>query len=285
MLEELKLRRRPAPKPLTGKVAVVTGAGSGIGRAIAQSFAASGAVVVVIDLNLETAQSTAESIGLDRSRSCRSRPTSLRRRRSATRSTMAVSDLRRCRHRRQQRRLVPIQEPAGDHRGRLGHPARRDGQRLIPRLQARRHGHDRPGPGWRHHLHRQQERRVAAGPNNLAYGSAKASQAHQVRLLAAELGEHGIRVNGINPDGVVQGSGIFAGGWGADRAKVYGSRRRSLAVLRGQDAAQARGVAGARGGRGPRPGRRDTEQDHRPHHPGRQRRRPGFPALRLRSDT
>jgi enoyl-[acyl-carrier-protein] reductase (NADH) len=29
-------------------------------------------------------------------------------------------------------------------------------------------------------------------------------------------------VNGINPDGVVQGSGIFAGGWGADRAKVYG---------------------------------------------------------------
>jgi NAD(P)-dependent dehydrogenase (short-subunit alcohol dehydrogenase family) len=36
------------------------------------------------------------------------------------------------------------------------------------------------------------------------------------------LGKHGIRVNGINPDGVVQGSGIFAGGWGADRAKVYG---------------------------------------------------------------
>ena len=63
---------------------------------------------------------------------------------------------------------------------------------------------------------------IVAGPNNLAYGSAKASQAHQVRLLAAELGQHSIRVNGINPDGVVQGSGIFAGGWGADRAKVYG---------------------------------------------------------------
>ena len=63
---------------------------------------------------------------------------------------------------------------------------------------------------------------IVAGPNNLAYGSAKASQAHQVRLLAAELGDHGIRVNGINPDGVVQGSGIFAGGWGAERAKVYG---------------------------------------------------------------
>src|SRR5690606_4699319 len=63
---------------------------------------------------------------------------------------------------------------------------------------------------------------VMAGPNNLAYGSAKASQAHQVRLLAAELGEHRIRVNGVDPDGVVRGSGIFAGGWGAERAKVYG---------------------------------------------------------------
>ena len=61
-----------------------------------------------------------------------------------------------------------------------------------------------------------------AGPNNVAYSAAKADQAHQVRLLAAELGAHGIRVNGINPDGVVRGSGIFAGGWGADRAAVYG---------------------------------------------------------------
>jgi NAD(P)-dependent dehydrogenase (short-subunit alcohol dehydrogenase family) len=63
---------------------------------------------------------------------------------------------------------------------------------------------------------------VFAGPDNIAYGAAKADQAHQVRLLAAELGGHGIRVNGINPDGVVRGSGIFAGGWGAQRAAVYG---------------------------------------------------------------
>ncbi|CAM5744020.1 3-phenylpropionate-dihydrodiol/cinnamic acid-dihydrodiol dehydrogenase [Streptomyces hirsutus] len=63
---------------------------------------------------------------------------------------------------------------------------------------------------------------VFAGPNNIAYSAAKADQAHQVRLLAAELGEHGIRVNGVNPDGVVRGSGIFAGGWGAQRAAVYG---------------------------------------------------------------
>jgi NAD(P)-dependent dehydrogenase (short-subunit alcohol dehydrogenase family) len=63
---------------------------------------------------------------------------------------------------------------------------------------------------------------VFAGPDNLAYGAAKADQAHQVRLLAAELGRHRIRVNGVNPDAVVRGSGIFAKGWGAQRAAVYG---------------------------------------------------------------
>jgi NAD(P)-dependent dehydrogenase (short-subunit alcohol dehydrogenase family) len=69
---------------------------------------------------------------------------------------------------------------------------------------------------------------VFAGPNNIAYSAAKADQAHQVRLLAAELGEHGIRVNGVNPDGVVRGSGIFAGGWGAQRAAVYGVAEEDL---------------------------------------------------------
>jgi NAD(P)-dependent dehydrogenase (short-subunit alcohol dehydrogenase family) len=69
---------------------------------------------------------------------------------------------------------------------------------------------------------------VFAGPNNIAYSATKADQAHQVRLLAAELGEYGIRVNGINPDGVVRGSGIFAGGWGAERAAVYGVEEEKL---------------------------------------------------------
>ena len=63
---------------------------------------------------------------------------------------------------------------------------------------------------------------VFAGPNNIAYSATKADQAHQVRLLAAELGEHGVKVNGIHPEGVVRGSGIFAGGWDAKRASVYG---------------------------------------------------------------
>ncbi len=75
---------------------------------------------------------------------------------------------------------------------------------------------------------------VVAGPSNLAYGAAKADQAHQVRLLAAELGGDGIRVNGINPDGVVRGSGIFAGGWGAQRAAVYGVEEKDLGAYYAQ---------------------------------------------------
>jgi len=72
---------------------------------------------------------------------------------------------------------------------------------------------------------------VFAGPHNFAYSAAKADQAHQVRLLAAELGEHGVRVNGVNPDGVVRGSGIFAGGWGAQRAAVYGVAEDDLSAF------------------------------------------------------
>jgi NAD(P)-dependent dehydrogenase (short-subunit alcohol dehydrogenase family) len=69
---------------------------------------------------------------------------------------------------------------------------------------------------------------VFAGPNNIAYGAAKADQSHQVRLLAAELGEHRIRVNGVNPDAVVRGSGIFDGAWGDQRAAVYNVPREDL---------------------------------------------------------
>jgi NAD(P)-dependent dehydrogenase (short-subunit alcohol dehydrogenase family) len=72
---------------------------------------------------------------------------------------------------------------------------------------------------------------VVAGPDNLAYGAAKADQAHQVRLLAAELGRHGIRVNGVNPDAVVRGSGIFARGWGASRAELYGVPEEELGAF------------------------------------------------------
>ncbi|MBC7724779.1 MAG: SDR family oxidoreductase, partial [Burkholderiaceae bacterium] len=75
---------------------------------------------------------------------------------------------------------------------------------------------------------------VFAGPENIAYSATKADQSHQVRLLAAELGEYGVRVNGINPDGVVRGSGIFSGGWGAKRAATYGVPEEELGLYYAQ---------------------------------------------------
>ena len=187
MLEEMKLRRRPPPKPLTGKVALVTGAGSGIGRAIAETFADSGAVVVVVDINLDSARETSEQIG--------SSDTVLPVQADVTDETAVRGGdrgcgarLRRHRHRRQQRRPLPVQELARHDRGVTGtcqHDVMAKGSFLVSKhaasaMIAQGRGGDI--------IYIVSKNAVVAGPNNLAYGSAKASQAHQVRLLAAELG-------------------------------------------------------------------------------------------------
>ena len=63
---------------------------------------------------------------------------------------------------------------------------------------------------------------LVSGPNNAAYGSAKAAQLHLSRLNAAELGKDKIRVNVVNPDAVISGSNIWSGGWAEGRARAYG---------------------------------------------------------------
>jgi NAD(P)-dependent dehydrogenase (short-subunit alcohol dehydrogenase family) len=63
---------------------------------------------------------------------------------------------------------------------------------------------------------------VVSGPNNAAYGSAKAAQLHLSRLNAAELGKDKIRVNVVNPDAVIADSKIWESGWAEGRAKAYG---------------------------------------------------------------
>ncbi len=220
MLEELKLRRRPAPKPLTGKVALVTGAGSGIGRAIALRLRTEGAVVAVVDIDKQSAEAVASEIGNeDVAIALEADVTSEEAISSAVAETVrhwggldivvnnAGLSL--------SKSLLETSEADWD----LQHDVMAKGSFLVSKHAASAMILQASGGDI---LYIVSKNAIVAGPNNLAYGSAKASQAHQVRLLAAELGAHGIRVNGINPDGVVQGSGIFAGGWGAERAKVYG---------------------------------------------------------------
>ena len=211
----------PKPKPLAARVALVTGAGSGIGKAIAHRLAAEGACVVVADIDATAAEAVAGELGgTDTAISVVADVTDEAQVADAfRRAVLAFGGVDLVVNNAGLSISKPLLETTA---ARLGPPARRHGPRLVPRLaRGGAHPH-RPGDGRRPRLHRQQERASSPGPNNVAYGASKADQAHQVRLLAAELGQYGIRVNGVNPDGVVRGSGIFAKGWGADRARTYG---------------------------------------------------------------
>ena len=236
-LEEAKMARRPKPRPLAGRVALVTGGGSGIGRAIAGRLAAEGACVVVADRDAAAAGKVAESIGADQLQAADAAVavtadvTSEAEVAAAfaaaalafggvdlvvSNAGLSVS-----------RALLDTTLADWD----LQHDVMARGSFLVAReaarlMQAQGQGGDI--------IYICSKNAVFAGPDNVAYGAAKADQAHQVRLLAAELGGHGIRVNGINPDGVVRGSGIFAGGWGAQRAAVYGVPEEELGAFYAQ---------------------------------------------------
>jgi rhamnulose-1-phosphate aldolase/alcohol dehydrogenase len=219
-LEEAKLARRPKPKPLVGRIALVTGAASGIGKATAHRLAAEGACVVIADLDVDKAREAATEIGsTDAAVGVAVDVTDSDAVAAAVDATLlafggldlvvnnaglSIS-----------KPLVETTEKDWD----LQHDVMAKGSFLVSKAAARVLIEQGLGGDI---VYISSKNAVFAGPKNIAYSSAKADQAHQVRLLAAELGEYGVRVNGINPDGVVRGSGIFAHGWGAQRAAVYG---------------------------------------------------------------
>ena len=225
-LEEAKLRRMPAPKKLQGQIAIITGAASGIGKAIALRYAAEGACVVIADRDFEGAKATASEIGnSDKAIAVAVDVTD----EAAVEATVDAAALAfggvdiivNNAGLSLSKSLVETTVQDWD----LQHNVMAKGSFLFSREAAKALILQKMGGNI---IYISSKNSVFAGPNNVAYGATKADQAHQVRLLAAELGEHKIRVNGINPDGVVRGSGIFSSGWGANRAAVYGVEEEKL---------------------------------------------------------
>ncbi|MEV0609824.1 bifunctional aldolase/short-chain dehydrogenase [Polymorphospora rubra] len=219
-LEEAKLQRMPKPRPLATRIALVTGAGSGIGRAVAHRLAAEGACVVVTDRDTAAAQTVAAEIGgPDAAVAVPLDVTDEEQVAAAVRAAVlafgGVDLVVNNAGLSLSKSLLDTTARDWDRQ----HDVMARGSFLVSREAARVLVAQGMGGDI---VYIASKNAVFAGPNNVAYGAAKADQAHQVRLLAAELGAHGVRVNGVNPDGVVRGSGIFAGGWGADRAAVYG---------------------------------------------------------------
>ena len=225
-LEEAKLQRIPKPKSHQGRIALVTGAASGIGKAIATRLAADGACVVVADLDLKKAQAAAAELGsadvavgvaVDVSDAGAVKA-------AVDAALLAFGGLDLVVNNAGlsiARSLLQTTEAEWD----LLHDVMSKGSFLVSQAAATPLIEQGMGGDI---VYISSKNSIFAGPDNIAYSATKADQSHQVRLLAAELGVHGIRVNGINPDGVVRGSGIFASGWGANRAKTYGVNEEDL---------------------------------------------------------
>jgi rhamnulose-1-phosphate aldolase/alcohol dehydrogenase len=223
LLEEAKLQRMPKPKPLTGKIALITGSAGGIGKAIAKKFVNEGAVVILNDMNAERlAEAGAEFeelYGKD----------------SYTTAVLNVTNAEAISDAFDAAALtfggidivvnnagLSISKTIAAHTEQdwdLLYDVLVKGQFFVTQaatnlMQKQSIGGDI--------INIVSKNSLVSGPNNAGYGSAKAAQLHLSRLNAAELGTDHIRVNVVNPDAVISDSNIWAGGWAEGRAKAYG---------------------------------------------------------------
>jgi rhamnulose-1-phosphate aldolase/alcohol dehydrogenase len=223
LLEEAKLQRMPKPKALSGKVALVTGSGGGIGKAIAKKFAEEGACVILSDNDggrlKEAEEEFKKNFGQD----------------AFTTTLLDVTNAPQIKASMQvaahtfggidvivNNAGISISKSIEDHAEKdwdLLYDILVKGQFLVS--QAAIHMMRKQALGG-DILNIVSKNALVSGPNNAGYGSAKAAQLHLSRLNAAELGPDKIRVNVVNPDAVIADSKIWAGAWAEGRAKAYG---------------------------------------------------------------
>jgi rhamnulose-1-phosphate aldolase/alcohol dehydrogenase len=223
LLEEAKLQRMPKPKPLSGRIALVTGSAGGIGKAIAKKFADEGACIVINDNDASRLENAKQDFGKSYSKDL------------FASAVLDVTDSSTIRKAFDLAALsfggvdiivncagLSISKPLEEHTEAdwdLLYDVMVKGQFLV--TQAGVEVMRKQGNGG-DVLNIVSKNALVSGPNNAGYGSAKAAQLHLSRLNAAELGKDGIRVNTVNPDAVIADSKIWAGAWAEGRAKAYG---------------------------------------------------------------
>jgi rhamnulose-1-phosphate aldolase/alcohol dehydrogenase len=223
LLEEAKLQRMPVPKPLSGRVSLITGSAGGIGKAIAKKFIEEGAVVILNDMNAERLADTAAEFEMLYGKDA---------------YTWALLDVTNGSQIQQvldhaaisfggvdliiNNAGLSISKSIDEHTDEdwdLLYEVLVKGQFKI--TQGAIKVMKKQGLGG-DIINIVSKNALVSGPNNAGYGSAKAAQLHLSRLNAAELGSDHIRVNVVNPDAVISDSNIWAGGWAEGRAKAYG---------------------------------------------------------------
>ncbi|MFD0998400.1 bifunctional aldolase/short-chain dehydrogenase [Ohtaekwangia kribbensis] len=219
LLEEAKLQRMPKEKPLSRKIALITGGAGGIGLAIAKKLAGEGACVFLTDINETSLQQATKQFGRDVASGSLIDVTDTASIQQAYDSASlyfgGVDIIVNCAGLAISKPLEQTTEKDWD----LLNDVIVKGQFMVSKvgvevLRAQNLGGDIVNIASKNAL--------VAGPNNVGYGTAKAAQTHMSRLLAAELGKEKIRVNVVNPDAVIEGSKIWEGEWAAGRAKAYG---------------------------------------------------------------
>ncbi len=223
LLEEAKLQRMPKPKPLTGKVALITGSAGGIGKAIAKKFAEEGACIVINDNDVNRLELAKEEFDKKFGKDV------------FTTAILDVTDKQVILDAFKVSNVyfggvdivinnagLSISKKIEDHQEKdwdLLYDVLVKGQFLVTQAGVEIMRKQESGGDI---LNIVSMNALVSGPDNAGYGSAKAAQLHLSRLNAAELGKDKIRVNVVNPDAVISDSKIWAGGWAEGRAKAYG---------------------------------------------------------------
>ncbi|RTL59397.1 MAG: bifunctional aldolase/short-chain dehydrogenase [Sphingobacteriales bacterium] len=223
LLEEAKLQRMPKPKPLSGRIALITGSAGGIGKAIAKKFADEGACVILSDNNAERLEEAKAEFNKQYGKDVYTGDILDVTNASAIQQTITTAvlafggiDIV------VNNAGLSISKPIEEHTEKdwdLLYDVLVKGQFLVTQSGVEVMRKQNMGGDV---LNIVSKNALVSGPNNAGYGSAKAAQLHLSRLNAAELGKDKIRVNVVNPDAVISGSNIWSGGWAEGRAKAYG---------------------------------------------------------------